>query len=133
MRGRILLIQRGHEPYQGLWTLPGGEVRAGESPRQAARREAREETGLQLQIGSLALVFEILPPAASATHWVILDYWAHPIAAQRETRTSWPRPRAGSDASAARWFRPRDLNPQRLTPGLQECLEQCRQERLRDF
>lgn len=131
-RGRILLIQRGHAPYQGLWTLPGGKVRAGESLRQAARREAREETGLRLQIGSLALVFEILPVAAGETHWVILDFWAQPVAAKRQARRPGrrPRPRAGSDASAVRWFRLRDLTRQRLTPGLRECLREVFERRL---
>ncbi len=123
MQGRILLIQRGHAPYQGLWTLPGGQVRPGESLRQAARREAREETGLRLRIGSLALIFEILPAAAGGTHWIILDYWAQPLACNpANPRGRRPRPRAGSDASAARWFRPRDLSRQRLTPGLRACL-----------
>jgi 8-oxo-dGTP diphosphatase len=50
--GRLLLIQRGHEPSRGLWSLPGGRVEAGESPEQAVEREVREETGLAVRAGT---------------------------------------------------------------------------------
>lgn len=44
--GRLLLIQRGHDPHRNLWSLPGGRIEAGESPEEAVVREVREETGL---------------------------------------------------------------------------------------
>jgi ADP-ribose pyrophosphatase YjhB (NUDIX family) len=49
--GRLLLIQRGHDPHRGLWSLPGGRIEAGESPEQAVVREVREETGLDVVPG----------------------------------------------------------------------------------
>ena len=45
---RVLLIRRARAPYQGLWTLPGGRLEAGEEAETAARREVREELGIAI-------------------------------------------------------------------------------------
>ena len=44
--GRVLVVQRGHDPGKGRWTLPGGFAEEDESPDAAIIREVREETGL---------------------------------------------------------------------------------------
>lgn len=51
--GHVLLVQRAHSPYRGDWDIPGGFCEEGELPADAARREVREETGLEIQIGAL--------------------------------------------------------------------------------
>ncbi len=43
---KVLLIERGIEPYEGMWALPGGFVGLDESLRRAAWRELKEETGV---------------------------------------------------------------------------------------
>ncbi len=52
--GCILLERRSDN---GLWGLPGGAIEAGESVRQAALREIREETGLEIRITGLVGVY----------------------------------------------------------------------------
>lgn len=49
-KGRLLMVQRGHDPEKGRWSLPGGKLRPGETPEQAAVREAFEETGLKVVV-----------------------------------------------------------------------------------
>lgn len=49
-RRSVLLIQRGAEPYKGYWALPGGFVNPDEDATQAAWRELKEETNLDIDI-----------------------------------------------------------------------------------
>jgi 8-oxo-dGTP diphosphatase len=43
---QVLLVQRGNEPYKGMWALPGGFLNEDETLREAALRELKEETGI---------------------------------------------------------------------------------------
>ena len=55
---KVLLIERGLEPYKGAWAFPGGFLRMEETAEQGALRELREETGLHLnylkQVGAFS-------------------------------------------------------------------------------
>jgi bifunctional NMN adenylyltransferase/nudix hydrolase len=53
--GHVLLIRRGNQPGYGLWALPGGYVNQHERIRDAAVREAEEETGIRLTTGKNAV------------------------------------------------------------------------------
>ena len=57
---KVLLIQRGNDPYKGHWAFPGGFLNMDETTEQCAIRELEEETGLKLekvhQIGAYSKV-----------------------------------------------------------------------------
>lgn len=48
--GKIILVKRGVEPGKGEWSIPGGLIELGETVRDAVIREAKEETGLDVEI-----------------------------------------------------------------------------------
>ncbi len=51
--GGIVMTQRAIEPGYGKWTFPGGFVDRGETAEAAAKREAREEAGVELELGEI--------------------------------------------------------------------------------
>ena len=93
--GRVLLIRRGHPPYAGSYALPGGFVEIGETVEEACRREALEETGIN--VDALRLVGVYSDPARDPRgHTVSVTYVTIlPCAIV---------PKAGSDAAGAEWI-----------------------------
>ena len=57
---KVLLIQRGNDPFKGCWAFPGGFMNMDETTEQCAIRELEEETGLKVadiqQIGAYSKV-----------------------------------------------------------------------------
>ena len=57
---KVLLIERGDEPCKGMWAIPGGFMNMDETAEEAAVRELKEETGIELtkveQIGAFSKV-----------------------------------------------------------------------------
>ncbi len=101
--GRVLLIKRGKAPLLGEWSIPGGLLELGETLRQAAAREALEETGLVVETADLLGVFDRVvrdPDQRILYHYVLIDFLCHRVAGDA---------RAAGDAAEARWFMPSEL------------------------
>jgi 8-oxo-dGTP diphosphatase len=109
----LLLVQRGKEPYEGLWALPGGGVEPGETLAEAVTRELFEETGMEGACGELMAAREDF---GSDLHFVVLVHRVH-LMERGE-------PIAGDDARAARWVPLGDVADQVLVPGLAELLHE---------
>jgi ADP-ribose pyrophosphatase YjhB (NUDIX family) len=73
--GRILLLKRLTEPEAGCWGIAGGKVDLFETTADAARREAREELGIGIEIDDM-LCFTDQIDRANGTHWVAPIYLA---------------------------------------------------------
>ncbi len=76
--GRILLIR--HSSY-GAWCLPGGTVESGESVAEAAVREAREETGLEVELTRLIGVFSLPEWKGGGNHVAV--FLARPVGGEQ--------------------------------------------------
>jgi len=95
---RVLLVKRGHPPLAGEWSIPGGVLEVGETLRQAAVREALEETGLTVEPGELLGVFDrVLRDAEGrcAYHYVLIDFLCRRVSGKAQ---------ASGDAAEVRWY-----------------------------
>jgi ADP-ribose pyrophosphatase YjhB (NUDIX family) len=95
---KVVLVKRAHPPIQGQWSIPGGVLEVGELVREAAIREAQEETGLIVEPGELLGVFDRVlrdPDNRVQYHYVLIDFLCRRIGGELL---------AASDASEVRWF-----------------------------
>jgi 8-oxo-dGTP diphosphatase len=93
---RVLLIKRKNQPFAGKWALPGGYVDEMERLADAARRELREETGVENV--ELEQLHAFGDPGRDPRGWTIT------IAFLARVRPESVKPIAGDDAAEARWF-----------------------------
>ena len=95
---RVLLVRRGKPPRVGQWSLPGGAQRLGETVAEAARREVKEEAGLEIVLGDVVTTADLIERDRQGRvryHYALIDFVAEAAS---------PELRPGSDASDARWF-----------------------------
>ena len=100
--GKVLIVKRGHEPRKGEWSLPGGRVELGETLVDALRREIREETGLEIDVGPVVEVFDRVHKSDDRVeyHFVIVDYLCRCVGGELC---------AGDDADDVQWIGPDEL------------------------
>jgi len=116
-RNEILLIKRGKAPNLGRWMVPGGTLEWGETLEDAAVREVREETGIDIEIEAFVEIIEAITPGEGGFHYVIMDYAAHPVSGTLA---------AASDALDAVWAPAGSLQDYDLTPDLVRVIEKAR-------
>jgi ADP-ribose pyrophosphatase YjhB (NUDIX family) len=95
--GKALIVKRAHEPRKGEWSLPGGLLELGESLQDAVRREIKEETSLDIEVGPLIETFDRVhrdDHGKIRYHFVIVDYVCWPNGGEAVP---------GSDAEGVAW------------------------------
>ena len=100
---RVLLVKRAHEPLKGEWSVPGGAVDVGETLEEAIRREVREETCLDIEVGPIIDVLDRIrydPDGRVKFHYVLVDFVCRPVGGTLQ---------CASDAEEATWAGRGDL------------------------
>ncbi|MFJ6568709.1 NUDIX domain-containing protein [Streptomyces sp. NPDC091292] len=114
--GRLLLLQR---VDNGLWTIPTGGVKKGETVGQAGVRECHEETGLEVEVTGLVGVFSTPDHVIVYWHGDRVDEVRQPINICLRARVTGgeiaPEP---SEAEEVRWVDPADLDAYPIHPAL---------------
>lgn len=115
---KVLLIERGIEPYKGNWALPGGFLHMDETAEECARRELKEETGIEVnhleQIGAFSAVDrDPRERIITIAHYALV----------RQSQVS-----GGDDAAQAQWFSLTEIPPLAFDHKtiLEKALEQLR-------
>lgn len=77
-KGEVLLQKRG----SGKWGFPGGALELGETPEMAAVREAKEETGLDVEVKRLIGIYtdcNVEYPNGDKAHSIVIAYELNPV------------------------------------------------------
>ncbi|HUJ96077.1 MAG TPA: NUDIX hydrolase [Terriglobales bacterium] len=113
---RVLLVKRGHPPLQGEWSIPGGVLEVGETLGEAAVREAKEETGLTVEVGALLGVFDRVlrdEQGRARYHYVLIDFLCQRLAGEAT---------AAGDADEVCWFTLRETQTLTLAEDTKEVI-----------
>ncbi len=109
--GCVLLARRGKEPSYGLWSIPGGAVEVGEDLKTAARREALEECGIDVECTDVLEVVERMTRDGDGRvrfHYVIIDYLARWVGGELKS---------SDEVLEARWVLPEEFPHYEMTRG----------------
>jgi ADP-ribose pyrophosphatase len=95
--GKVLLVKRGIDPNKGLWAIPGGSLKLGETLQEGAEREILEETGITIKANDPVYSFDFFERDGDGRvrfHYVIVDMIADYVSGEVH---------AADDAMEARW------------------------------
>lgn len=113
----VLLVQRATEPFKGWWGLPGGSVELGETLEEAVRREAREETGLDIAVNRYLGYRDAIQRDDSGQvrfHYVVHYFLATAAAGRLQ---------AGDDAARAEWIDMSSVKDYQVTDSVYQTLQ----------
>jgi 8-oxo-dGTP diphosphatase len=113
---KLLLVKRANHPGKGLWAIPGGRVELGETMKEAAMREVKEETGVRVSPKEPIYVFEVIErdnDGGILFHYVIIDLLAEYLSGE---------PNPGTDAIEARWISSGEMKELQVTKTTREFL-----------
>jgi len=118
----VLLVRRADPPNQDRWSLPGGSLELGETVEQAAVRETREETGVEVRPGTVMWVADYIEKEGNRVRWhyVLIDVLCHYLRGE---------PFPESDASNARFVEMRELTELDIGPTALDVIERAATER----
>jgi len=120
----LLLIKRKYNPDAGYWSIPGGHLDLGEKVKNAAEREAYEETGFKVKVTKLAGIIDKIMYDKTGKieyHYVLLNFFVEQI----EGDENQP-PVPDDDALDARFVPFNQLKDYKLTESLIELLVQLK-------
>jgi 8-oxo-dGTP diphosphatase len=121
---KVLLVRRAQEPSKGRWSVPGGMVELGETIREAARRELREECGIEVETTEVVDVVDsiVLDESGQVRFHYVVIY----LLAQYLNGLDCP----SSDALEVRWVALNELGTLDMHPlarrTVQKAFEVCR-------
>ncbi len=112
----IVIVRRENEPGKGLWSIPGGLLELGEKVHDGVKREAKEETGLDVEIDGLLDVVDSIvydDDGRIRYHYVLIDYLCHRASGDL---------RAATDVKEVQWIKLKELDKFPTTKTLKKLL-----------